>query len=127
MSIETHVALRPFDYHGEQYDPGQILRIADPNWESQWLVGLGYVTELPKDMDRLECAACHRKFVDHRTLNRHGDKRHGPDWREDDMRALAEDGSPVGIGFSRLYGDEKREFDETAPIRADWMPSVEVR
>lgn len=75
MAIENYWCRRPFGYNGQEYDRGQIIRMANARNDEK-LIRLGYVQKLGAKFGAHECGKCGAKFIELNMLNAHGDKRH---------------------------------------------------
>lgn len=72
---QKYFARRPFGYAGRDLDRGQVVPLAGAQNDEK-LVRLGYFQALEEGQGVVQCGHCHAQFIDHRTLQAHGNDRH---------------------------------------------------
>lgn len=81
-----------WEYFGTPVDRGQIVELQGAINDEK-LIRLGFVAELEKGMDLVQCGRCGKEFVGNGERTAHGELRHlvKPDWVSDEEWELEQE------------------------------------
>lgn len=103
-------------YAGRLYDVGQVMELVGGGNDDK-LIRLGYIAEVPKNAELVQCGQCGAEFIETQFRTMHGNKRHRP---AEETVIMSDEQEEA------LIRTEARKLDQIAPFFLPDETPVEI-